>query len=169
MPTVAKPLPYEPPQLRYTYLGHYVLTEDFVVTVGGRQFIIPAGSVTDLASTPKFLWNLLPPSGIYEAAAVAHDYWCSTAIAKGELTSHEADGFFRDLMGEAGVGFYTRWVMWAAVRSAAPHNVKRRPSGIVKDLPLVLLTLLPVLLSAALVVGTFVLGAIDLVQKVLGS
>ena len=167
MSTAAKPLPYEPPQLRYTYLGNYVLTEDFVVTVAGRQFIIPVGSVTDLASTPKILWNLLPPSGIYEAAAVAHDYWCSTAIAKGELTSHEADGYFRDLMGEAGVGWYTRWVMWAAVRTAAPRNVKRRPSGIWGDLPLVLLVLLPVLVVAALVVAAFVLGAIDLVKMAL--
>jgi hypothetical protein len=134
----APPLKYEPPQLRYTYLGKYVLTEDFVVTVGGRQFIIPVGAVTDLATTPKILWNLLPPTGIYESAAVAHDWWCSDGIAQGELTAREADGYFRDMMGEAGVGLCTRWVMWAAVRAASPFNVKRRPSGILKDAPAVL-------------------------------
>lgn len=147
----APPLPYEPPQLRYTYLGKYVLTEDFVVTVAGRQFIIPAGTVTDLATTPRLLWNLLPPTGIYEAAAVAHDYWCSEGIARGELTSREADAYFRDMMGEAGVGLIRRWIMWAGVRAAAPFSPKRRPSGFIRDAPLVL--------GIALLVGTLaVLG-----------
>lgn len=163
----ARPLPYDPPKLSYTYLGHYVLTEDFVVTVGGRQFIIPVGSTTDLATTPRFLWNLLPPSGIYEAAAVAHDYWCSTGIAKGELTSRQADAYFRDLMGEAGVGFCTRWVMWAAVRAAAPYSVKRRPSSILQDLPLVLPIFLAVLAVASPFIAAFVLGAIQLFQMAL--
>lgn len=134
----APPLPYEPPQLRYTYLGKYVLTEDFVVMVGGRQFIVPVGAVTDLASTPRFLWILLPPTDIYEAAAVAHDWWCSDGISRGELTSREADAFFRDMVGEAGVGRVKRWCMWAGVRIAAPFSSKRRPSGFIKDAPAVL-------------------------------
>ena len=136
--TKAAPLPYEPPHLRYTYLGKYVLVEPFEVVVGGRTFTVPAGAVTDLATTPRLLWNLLPPIGIYESAAVAHDWWCSDGIANGELTAREADGYFRDMMGEAGVGLCTRWVMWAAVRAASPFNVKRRPSGILKDVPAVL-------------------------------
>jgi len=160
-----RPLPYDPPQLRYTYLGKYVLTEDFVVTVGGRQFIIPMGTVTDLATTPRFLWNFLPPSGIYEAAAVAHDYWCSTGIARGELTSREADGYFRDLMGEAGVGFCTRWVMWAGVRLAAPFSAKRRPSGILRDLPRLLPVVAAVLAVATPIIAAFVLGALELLQR----
>lgn len=163
----AKPLPYQPPQLSYTYLGKYVLTEDFVVTVGGRTFTIPAGAVTDLATTPRFLWNLLPPTGIYEAAAVAHDYWCSDGIAKGELTSREADAFFRDMMGEAGVGFCRRWVMWAGVRAAAPFSAKRRPSQVVRDLPRLLPVAASVLAVAAPFVLAFVLGAIQLVQMAL--
>lgn len=168
MGKTARPLAYDPPQLDYTYLGKYLLTADFKPQVGGRTFLIPAGSVTDLASTPKFLWNLLPPSGIYEAAAVAHDYWCAEGIAKGELTSHQADGYFRDMMGEAGVGFCTRWVMWAAVRAAAPRNVKRRPSGIVGDLPLVIPIFLAVLAVASPFIAAFVLGAIQLVHLVTG-
>jgi hypothetical protein len=150
----ARPLPYEPPQLRYTYLGKYVLTADFVVEVGGRRFTIPAGAVTDLATTPRLMWVLLPPIGIYEAAATAHDWWCAEGISQGELTSREADAFFRDMMGEAGVGFCTRWAMWAAVRVAAPRNVKRRPSGIAQDLPFVLpIGLLAVAVTYAVAVG----------------
>lgn len=151
----ARPLPYEPPQLRYTYLGHYVLTEDFAVTIGGRTFVVPVGATTDLASTPRILWNLLPPTGVYEAAAVIHDWWCRVGISRGEVTSRQADGYFRDLMGEAGVGLATRWAMWAAVRIAAPRSPNRRPSGIVRDLPRVV----PIAVAAVAVAYAIVLGA----------
>lgn len=137
MKKVAPPLPYKPPQLRYTYLGKYVLIEDFVVTVGDRTFIVPVGYVTDLATSPRLLWNLLPPIGVYEAAAVLHDWFCTDGIRLGIVTSSEADAIFRDLMGEAGASLPTRWTMWAAVRAAAPFSVKRRPSGILKDAPAV--------------------------------
>ena len=135
--SAAAPLPYDPPQLTYTYLGSYLLTADFTVTVGGRTFTIPAGTRTDLATTPRLLWMLLPPTGIYEAAAVAHDWWCSDGIRNGELTSRQADDYFRDLMGDAGVGMVRRWCMWAAVRVAAPFSRHRRPSGWLRDAPLV--------------------------------
>lgn len=36
---------------------------------------IPAGFVTDLASVPRLFWNILPPFGVYENAAIVHD-WC---------------------------------------------------------------------------------------------
>lgn len=133
----APPLPYDPPQLTYTYLGSYLLTADFTVTVGGRTFTVPAGTRTDLATTPRFLWNLLPPTGIYEAAAVAHDHWCAAGIRNGALTSRQADGYFRDLMGEAGVSLPRRWLMFAGVRLAAPFSKGRRPSEVGRDLPAV--------------------------------
>ena len=129
----APPLPYEPPQLTYTYLGSYLLTADFTVTVRGRTFTVPAGTPTDLATTPRFAWILLPPTGIYEAAAVAHDWWCSDGIRGGELTSRQADTYFRDLMGDAGVGRIRRWLMFAAVRVAAPFSAARRPSELWRD------------------------------------
>lgn len=51
-----------------------VLEEDFIYNdpqVG--TLIVPKGSVTDLASIPRFLWALLPPFGRYAFAAVIHD------------------------------------------------------------------------------------------------
>ena len=35
---------------------------------------IPKDFVTDFASIPRGLWNLLPPTGPYGKAAVVHDY-----------------------------------------------------------------------------------------------
>jgi hypothetical protein len=39
-----------------------------------RTIRVPAKFVTDLASIPQILWNILPPIGAYDAAAVVHDY-----------------------------------------------------------------------------------------------
>ena len=39
-----------------------------------RSLLVPAGFVTDLASIPQLLWNVLPPIGAYDEAAVVHDY-----------------------------------------------------------------------------------------------
>lgn len=39
-----------------------------------RTITVPAEFVTDLASIPQVLWNILPPIGAYDAAAVVHDY-----------------------------------------------------------------------------------------------
>lgn len=38
------------------------------------RIIVPILSVTDLASTPRFLWAFLPPHGKYKFAAVIHDF-----------------------------------------------------------------------------------------------
>lgn len=56
-----------------------VLTQDLQYRVLQTNFIIvvPAGFVTDFASTPRALWSVIPPSGRYQLAAVVHDflYW----------------------------------------------------------------------------------------------
>ena len=134
---VAPPLPYEPPQMVYTYLGSYVLTAPFEVAVLGRTFVVPAGTRTDLATVPRLFWTVIPPTGAYEAAAVLHDWLVTKGIELGLVTSREADRIFREMMRVAGVGVPLRWCMWAAVRAAAPLSRHRRPSGIVRDLPAV--------------------------------
>ena len=54
---------------------NFILAENKeVVTDDGRRFLMPVGSVSDLASTPKLLWGLgLPPFGVYAPAAFFHD------------------------------------------------------------------------------------------------
>src|SRR5262245_46141191 len=51
-------------------LEYRVLQTTFVV-------VVPAGFVTDFASTPRALWSVVPPTGRYQLAAVVHDflYW----------------------------------------------------------------------------------------------
>jgi hypothetical protein len=117
---------------------------------------------TDLATSPRIFWALVPPFGAYEAAAILHDYllklleryhqFLMNPLAYLEahggqapptqppVSSVDADGWFRRIMRESGVGFVTRWSMWAAVRLAALFTDYRRPGWFCwPEAPLVLL------------------------------
>ena len=78
----------------------------------GEDIVPENGFVSDLASVPRILWSLLPPSGKYAPAAVIHDYLyrlpgCSRFLA---------DAIFREVMAQLGVSFWKRCVMYYAVR-----------------------------------------------------
>ena len=51
-----------------------VLLEDLVyVAKNGIQYLLPTGSQSDGASTPKAIWNIIPPFGTYWKGTVLHD------------------------------------------------------------------------------------------------
>lgn len=87
-----------------------------------ETFVVPRGFVTDLASIPRLLWVVLPPIGENERAAVLHDWLYTT----GKVSRARADAIFRRAMAEDGVGFFTRWTMWAGVRLGGWAHWKRR-------------------------------------------
>lgn len=153
------------PLLTYVGAGRYVTVGPTIYHGGEDVFVIPSGFATDLASVPRILWGLIPPSGVYERAAVLHDWLC-VRLAAGdcEISSRDADGLFRRVMREAGVGLLTRWVMWVGVRWGALVNPARR-AGWWRDAPLVLpLTALAlvVVLAAAWVAHTAVDRVLEL-------
>lgn len=117
--------------------------------------VVPSGFRTDLASIPRALHWLLPPSGPYEAAAVRHDegcnqinaYWAGVrAAVAGQPTglrlparcSRTVDRAFRQDLRDLGMGPIRRWMMWLGVRLGALASAARRP-GITPDLPLMAL------------------------------
>jgi hypothetical protein len=113
--------------LRVEYLdGHeWKLLEDFCYfdeegapgETDGTFIDVPAGFVTDFASIPRVLWNILPPTGPYGKAAVIHDYLYWTGKAEGRpIPKSYADGVFYRAMRELGVGFLRARSMWLAVR-----------------------------------------------------
>lgn len=54
---------------------NFTLLEDLVFdSKSGVTYTAPAGSQTDGASTPAFLWPTIPPFGPYWLAAVLHDW-----------------------------------------------------------------------------------------------
>ena len=88
---------------------------------------VPAGFQTDLASTPRALWWLIPPFGRYLVAAIVHDYH----YMHQDVTRREADAEFYRLMYWYGVAWWKRWAMWGAVRCFGwgpwRRNARRAP------------------------------------------
>jgi hypothetical protein len=126
------------PVLMYVGAGQYRTVGPTVYVGKDDLFQIEADFPTDLASVPRLFWALLPPSGGYEKAAVLHDWFC-VHLAKRDciVSARDADGIFRRVMRESGVGLLTRWAMWAGVRWGALFNPARR-TGWWRDAPAVL-------------------------------
>jgi hypothetical protein len=126
------------PVLCYLGAGQY-RTVGPTEYVGSKDVItIPADFPTDLASVPRAFWSLLPPNGVWENAAVLHDFGC-VSLAKGTctLSSRDVDGLFRRVAREGGTGLVARWWLWTGVRWGALFNPARR-AGWWRDAPAVL-------------------------------
>jgi hypothetical protein len=96
--------------------GQYsVLIAPLTYRIGESSFTItvPAGFVTDFASTPRAIWAILPPTGRYQLAAVVHEflYWDQGC------TRRQADDLLRAAMAESQVGSKSRDIIYYAVRS----------------------------------------------------
>lgn len=76
--------------------GHsFELLEDLVYTAkDGTVYTVPAGSLTDGASTPPILWPTIPPFGKYWLAAVLHDW----AYRYSALSKQECDWLLKEAM-----------------------------------------------------------------------
>lgn len=78
-----------------------------------KEIIVPEKFLTDLASIPMGLWNLLPKSGRYDRAAVVHD-WLYT---KNGCSRAEADSTLKEAMEALGVNGVKIWLIYSGVRS----------------------------------------------------
>lgn len=76
-------------------------------------FTVPAGFVTDGASTPKFMWAWIPPVDSYFPAAVVHDYLLEAASG---LRRKDIDKIFYQCLKELKIGFFRRYIMYIGVR-----------------------------------------------------
>ena len=91
-------------------------------TLGYRnRIMVPAGFITDFASIPKILWNVLPPTGGYGKAAVIHDWLYRT---KGIATRKQADDVLMEAMIFLKVDWWTRWVIYGGVRVGGASSYK---------------------------------------------
>lgn len=93
------------------------LVEEFDYAVGSEEsedvIHVPAGFITDFASSPSQIWWLIPPWGRYGKAAVIHDYLYQTKAR----TRKEADDIFREAMGVLGVEKWRIALMYWGVRN----------------------------------------------------
>lgn len=94
--------------------GKWELVEGLIYEGNTETFNVPAGFKTDFASVPRVFWNIIPPtSPKYSRAAVLHDWF----YANHNVSRKDADGLFRRIMRESGVGKLKRGIMWLAVRA----------------------------------------------------
>lgn len=104
--------------------GQWELLADLVYQGNTDRIVVPKGFVTDFASVPRFLWNIVPPYGKYTKAAVLHDFlyrkqppvrMMNDVMAR--ITREDSDGIFDRTMEELGTSRWRRWVMFKAVRN----------------------------------------------------
>lgn len=94
----------------------YILLEEYIyITKAGLKIIVPKGFRTDFASTPKFMWNIIPPTGKYTRASLVHDFLYSTDC-KLILNRRVCDSIFNEVMEAHGTSVYRRESMYRAVR-----------------------------------------------------
>lgn len=110
-----------PLDLRYIDGKNYKLLAEFKYDTSIATITVPAGFVTDFASVPKVLWNLLPPTGPYGKAAVIHDYLYRSYGFSSKIV---ADAIFLEAMKALGVGRCKRNVMYLAVHLFGGHSYK---------------------------------------------
>jgi len=93
-----------------------VLTTDFVYNdpVYGK-ITAPMGFVSDLASIPQLFQNIISKVGVYDSAAVIHDWIYSVQT----LSRDACDNVFLRAMKASGVGFFKRYAMFWGVRGFA--------------------------------------------------
>lgn len=115
-------------ELDVRYLGNdrWLLLSPFTFHLGtenGPEFIrVGKGFITDFASIPRILWNVMHPTGKSGKAAVIHDCAYRTAqvsVIDGSvrhITRAEADRIFLDAMEVLGVNWFSRQMQYRAVR-----------------------------------------------------
>lgn len=73
---------------------------------------IPKGLPTDLASTPRIIWNIYPPFGLYIGAAIVHD----DLYFRAPFDRITCDGILLEAMKAEGVSWITRSIIYSQVR-----------------------------------------------------
>jgi hypothetical protein len=92
----------------------------------GDVFTVPIGYVTDHATVPRIAVWLIPRSGRWLRGAILHDYLLTDYVAKGLMSSVDADGVFRLALKELGCSWLRRWMMWTGVRWGAAFSRTRK-------------------------------------------
>lgn len=83
----------------------------------GNRWVVPKGFVTDLASIPRFIQNLIPKTGKYNSAAVLHDFlYTIQPVSPITVNKALADHLLREAMESCGVNVIARHLIYLGVR-----------------------------------------------------
>jgi len=91
----------------------WIVCQDFsYICNDGEEVIVTKGLRTDLASTPRIVWNIFPPFGLYIGAAIVHD----ALYTRQTFDRAKSDGIFLEAMKTEDVSWLTRQIIYRAVR-----------------------------------------------------
>lgn len=82
---------------------------------------VPANFHTDGASSPRFLWSIIPPFKRVKKAAVVHDWMCKNA--KNAKDRKAADKLFHTMLLEAGLSRLRCRLGYMGVRAGAKMGI----------------------------------------------
>jgi hypothetical protein len=102
--------------LRQLDATRFVLAEGFHYSNGYKEWTVPAGEPTDLASVPSSLTWLVARYGRHSLPALLHDHLVDDHMKPEDR--EDADTIFRNAMQEMKVPFVRRWLIWGAVSIA---------------------------------------------------
>jgi len=110
------------PQERELYMPFTYITNN------GDTITVPKGFFTNFASTPKFLWPILPPLDHYGKAAVVHDFLYRTP--EFGYTKHDADLILKEACNVLNVKSWKVFLLYYAVKLFGFHawNKHRKPN-----------------------------------------
>ena len=91
------------------------------LTDAGVQLVVPIGALSDGASTPQEVWNLIPPFGSYWPAAYMHDYLYRCT----QRPKAECDALFDEAMKTLGTNPLERLTIYHAVALAGQEAFDR--------------------------------------------
>jgi hypothetical protein len=107
----------------------WILAEPLIYGDGEAELHIPKGFKTDFASIPRIFHRLLPKNGLYDPAAVLHDYLYAAngdvalvyhddgeISSKRKFSREQCDRIFLEAMESVGVGWLKRKTIFRAVR-----------------------------------------------------
>ena len=97
---------------KITGTREWVVARDFEITIDDKSVVVPKGFTTNLASTPRILWPVFPPSGIYTEASVVHDYLYSTEL----IPYNKADKVYKEICEMCGTSKIRSTLMFGGLR-----------------------------------------------------
>lgn len=117
-------IPVPQPDLREVRPGLKRLAVDYVWDDGQNRITVPAGTLTNGASSPRFVWTFVSRDDCGEAPTLVHDYLYQVGgITPARTYSRlEADQLFLTMMLGCGVPEWRAEAAYHAVRlRGAPH------------------------------------------------
>jgi len=110
----------------------WIVAFPFTYITNDNELIeVEAGLKTDLASTPRSIWWLYPPFGLYTGAAIVHDQ----LYTEQTLERSKCDAILLEAMETEGVSWITRHLIYRMVGMSGWYAYAQHGKELAKNKP----------------------------------